>query len=64
MESKKWYLSKTLWASIIGGAATLATVFGVDVGLTAEVQAEIVAGALAVVGIILRFKTTQPIGSG
>ena len=62
LAGKKWYESKTLWANIIAGAATIATVFGVDLGLTPETQAELVAGVMVLVNIMLRFVTSQPIG--
>jgi len=60
---KKWYASKTIWANVIALAATMAGVFGFDLGLTADAQAQIVAGIMAVVNIVLRLVTTQPIGS-
>ncbi len=58
---KKWYNSRVLWVNIVAMIATLATVFGVDLGLTAEVQASIVAGIMSVVNIVLRFDTDTPI---
>ena len=57
---KKWYESKTVWANIIAGVATVAGVFGLDLGITPEVQAQIVAGIMTVVNIGLRFVTDQP----
>ena len=62
MNPKAWYESKTLWANIIGGIATVATVFGLDLGLTPDVQAQLVAGVLVVVNIVLRLVTDSPIG--
>ena len=59
---KPWWSSKTLWANIIAFAATLATVFGLDLGLTPETQASLLAGIMAVVNIALRLVTTQGIG--
>jgi len=61
MDSKPWYASKTIWANVIAGGATLATVFGINLGLTPEVQAEIVAAVMAIVNIVLRFVTTKPV---
>lgn len=58
---KAWYESKTLWANLIGGATTIATVFGIDLGLTPETQAEVVAGVMVVINLILRFVTRAPI---
>ena len=63
MESKAWYQSKTIWMNLLAFAATMATVFGFDLGLTPEAQAEIVAGIMAVVNIVLRFVTTKPVTS-
>ena len=61
MESKRWYLSKTLWANLLAGGAVIATVFGLDLGLTPESQAEIVAGVLVIANLILRLVTKQGI---
>lgn len=58
---KKWYQSKTVWANILAAVATLAGVFGLDLGLTPEVQAQIVGGIMAVVNIVLRFVTKDAI---
>ena len=60
--SKRWFASKTIWANIVAFAATVAVIAGVDVGLTPEVQAEIVAAVLAGVNIVLRLITKQPVG--
>jgi hypothetical protein len=59
-EAKPWWASKTVWAGIVGGAATLAGVFGVTV-LDAETQAQIVAALVSIATIALRFVTTGPI---
>lgn len=61
MESKPWYASKTIWSNIVAFAATVAVIAGVDVGLTPEVQAEIVAAVLAGVNIVLRLITREAI---
>ena len=61
MNSKPWYLSKTMWANLIGGAVTIGGAFGLDLGLTPETQAQLVAGIMAVVNIVLRFVTKRPI---
>lgn len=53
--------SKTLWANLIAGGVTIASVFGLDLGLTPELQAELVAGIMVVVNIVLRFVTKEPI---
>jgi len=62
METKPWYTSKTLYANLIAGAVTVAGVFGVDLGLSPEAQAQLVAGVMVVVNIVLRFVTTKPLG--
>jgi hypothetical protein len=59
--NKYWYESKTLWANIIALLATVATAFGLDLGLGPEQQATIVAGVMAIVNIVLRFKTDKAI---
>lgn len=61
MRSKSWYESKTMWANLIGGGVTIGGVFGLDLGLTPEVQAQLVAGIMAVVNIVLRLVTKGPI---
>lgn len=61
MDSKPWYLSKTLWANLLAGGVVIATVFGLDLGLTPESQAEIVAGVLVIANLILRLVTNRGI---
>ena len=61
MDKKPWYASKTIWTNLVAFAATVAVIAGVDVGLTPEVQAEIVAAVLAGVNIVLRLITEQAI---
>ena len=61
MESKHIFLSKIFWANVLGLVAIVATAEGVDLGLSSDVQAEIVAGILAVVNVILRMVTRQPV---
>lgn len=58
---KHWWASKTIWANVVALAATLAGVAGLDLGLTPEVQAQIVAGIMTVVNIGLRFVTTEAV---
>jgi len=58
---KRWFKSKTIWANIIGMVATIGTVFGLDLGLTPETQAQIVAGIMAVINVVLRTVTDSPI---
>ena len=61
METKSKWASKTLWANIVAIIATLGGVFGLDLGLTPEVQAQLVAAIMAVVNIGLRFVTKTAI---
>ncbi len=63
MENKPWYTSKTLWANILAGIATLSVAFGFDLGLTPETQVTIIGGFMAVLNIVLRLVTNQPIGT-
>ena len=60
--TKPWYASKTMWANLIGGGVTIASVFGLDLGLTPETQAQLVAGIMVVVNLVLRLVTKRPIG--
>jgi len=59
---KKWYESKTMWVNILSAVGAVALVVGVEI--SAENQAEIVAGILAavnVVNIVLRKVTDKGI---
>ena len=58
---KRWYESKTMWANLSGGTVTLAGVFGLELGMTPEAQAQFVAGIMVVVNIILRLATKKGI---
>ncbi len=62
MESKSWYASRTIWVNLISLIAAGGTAYGLDI--TAEQQAQIVTGLLAVVNVInlmLRAVTKAPI---
>ena len=61
MYEKSWYTSKTLWVNAIALVATLAGAFGIDLGLTPEVQTQIAVGFMAVVNIVLRLVTKKPL---
>lgn len=61
--TKKWYVSRTVWANVIAGGVTVATVFGLDLGLSPETQAELVTGIMVVVNLVLRFVTDTKIGA-
>jgi len=56
---KPWYRSKTVWVNVVALIAVLASFKGVEIA--PEEQAQIVAGILAVVNILLRFITDEPI---
>ena len=58
-KGKPWYKSKTIWVNVVAFLATFASFKGVNV--TPEEQAQIVTGILAVVNILLRFVTHDPI---
>lgn len=55
---KPWYQSKTIIANFLALAASISVGLGLDLGLTAEVQATLLAGVMAVVNVGLRFKTS------
>lgn len=64
MQTQRPWQSRTMWVNLISGIAALAVVFGLDFGLDAERQTEIVAGIMAVVNVInmyLRPLSTTPI---
>ena len=61
--TKQWFKSRTVWANIIAGVVTVATVFGLDLGLSPETQAELVTGIMVVVNLVLRFVTDTKIGA-
>jgi len=60
-ETKPFWQSKTLWANAVGFIAVLTGAFGLDLGLDPETQITIVGAVMAVINIILRFTTKQPI---
>ena len=63
MDSKKWYMSKTIWAGIvtalIGAAQTIGMQFGFD--LLANPIASVVVTLLGALGIYSRVTTTTVI---
>jgi hypothetical protein len=58
---KPFWASKTLWVNFIALAASASVAMGLDLGLTAESQAEIVGGVMATVNIALRLVTKTPV---
>ncbi len=59
--AKPFWASKTLWVNTLAAIAAFAGVFGLDLGLTAEVQTQIVVGVMAVVNILLRLVTSSAV---
>ena len=57
---KKWHQSKTLWANIIAIIALIAAYLTGDADLQTTVQ-EVVAPVLALLNIVLRLITNQPV---
>lgn len=61
MEVKKWWTSKTIWVNVVAIiAVVLNSLYGVE--FSAEVQATIATSVLAVVNLILRIITKEPVG--
>jgi len=61
MENKHWYASKTLWVNFLAIVAIiLNNQFGIE--LDVEVQAALATSILAIINIVLRFVTKQPVG--
>jgi hypothetical protein len=57
---KKWYTSKTLWFNFIAITAIIANaLWGVE--LDAELQAAMATTILAIINIILRIATKEPV---
>ena len=61
MEAKSIFASRTVWATLIAFVATMAGAFGLDLGLDADTQAAIVGGIMAVVSIVMRAITKEPV---
>lgn len=61
MQTKSIFISKTFWFNVFSAIAAIATALGLDLGLTEEVQMEVVAGITAVGNVVLRFVTKQPV---
>ncbi len=61
METKKWWMSKTVWVNF---CAILAIVLNSQYGIEmdADTQAAMATSILAVINIILRLVTNQPVG--
>lgn len=59
-ETKPFYKSKTLWFNAIAIALAVASQFGFQEFVP---DAELIAGVMAVVNMLLRFVTTKPVGA-
>jgi hypothetical protein len=61
MDSKSILTSKTLWVNLIALIVMIAASFGLDLGIDDGQKGEIAAGVIAVVNVILRLMTKQPV---
>ena len=61
MEAKKWFESKTLWVNLLAGIGAITGAIGIDIGLTPEMHLSVVTAIMAVVNVVLRVKTKQPV---
>lgn len=59
MESKSIWQSKTFWVNLISIGAIIGAAYGFEIDT--ETQAILATGILAIMNIILRFITKQPI---
>lgn len=57
METKPWYLSKTIWVNALALAGSVLIAVGFDPGRWAEISVTV----LAVVNLALRLYTGEPI---
>ncbi len=59
--------SRTVWAGLIAAIASIASILGVDIGLTDELTERILGGVAALAGILaifFRADATKKIGGG
>lgn len=61
---KPFWASKTMWVNFLALLGALAAAFGLDLGLTPEVQGAIATGIMAVVNIVLRAMTSGAVKLG
>lgn len=59
--AKSILVSKTFWANAIAMVAAVSVMLGVDLGLDAERQAQILASIMPIVNIALRLVTKEPV---
>lgn len=60
-EVKSKWESKTIWVNGLAMIAAISAMAGLDLGLSEEVQAEIVLGIMSVINLVLRFTTKTAI---
>ena len=60
-DSKPFWASRTLWANAIALLALVALRFGIDLGLDADTQAEILVGVMVFVNVALRLDTSKAV---
>ena len=61
MDPKRWYASKTIWFSVLLCLVSVAGLFGFQDFQPDGRTADTIGVIVSVVGIILRYVTTQPI---
>ena len=62
MDKKSWYESKTIWVNLVAFVGSVGIMSGYNLGLTPDVQAEIVAAIMGGVNIVLRLLTGRAVG--
>ena len=60
-DAKPFWASKTLWVNVLALIASVTGAFGIDLGLTPEMQTSVVGGVMGAVNIALRFVTDKPV---
>ena len=60
---KPFWASKTLWVNSVALIGAVTGAFGMDLGLTPELQASVVGGIMGVVNIVLRLTTTKAVSA-
>lgn len=66
-DTKSWYLSRTIWASLVGVVIAAGSLFGltsseVDQGLLTDGVVELISAVAGIVAIIGRLRATAKIG--
>lgn len=59
---KPWYQSKTIWFNVLAGAVAVAGVLGFGQFQPDKATVETIGMLVAVVNIILRYVTKEPVG--